>query len=829
MAEKVKRILNEDFVEFAEHTSAHGIPRAYVSAGLRRSLWLLLFLFCFCAFGYQAYLIILRFLRNDIIVGVEMRFEEIRFPAVTICNMNPYKNSLARQSSTIKNALESFESAIDRSTGADLLPKERKRRSQHNVPSLRPAHVYCRKNQDHYSVDPEGDQQCLCSSFPNEQYYWNCAPQDEYHIRLCPNDTDSLSPSLCYCHNGYCIEVENQVQTTKIRGVADHELPVSATRDGDVHIRLLDFKLAICHTHRFVYVAIVQDFKLARLRGGRCTKSFGLNGEEECVCDGDSHTLCFAVQSTRNEASHQGAEQKSHVRIRRDKVRIYEKILSQYEGILAVYSACSCKTDLDCTAIKEKQATNTSAACLCFYNKKNDQLWPCYKQKDWQERKCSRCSSFGDCYFADDQPTAKYDCFCAVPIRMCVRIDPPEGNVTDLSERIVKFWDIMPTTTVSPQQKKVQDREKAYGYTGVRDPIALKGKAMENIIFAVDQLTEEEKWSISYNKSELILKCSFNGKECKIDEEFESFLDPTYGACFTYVGSHSATMANERAGPAYGLRLEVFVNISEYLPTTEAAGVRLTVHSQLEQAFPDTLGHSAPTGFVSSFGIKLKSLTRLPAPYGDCIKQGKDGDFIYVSKAYSTEGCQRSCIQRHLATTCGCGDPRYPPFRTTKNCPVDDPVKRECLKREIQYAMRHPKTAGCKCRQPCSQDVYSVSYSASRWPAVPGDQSGCPMGMAPHHCLMYKREQGAMIEVYFEQLNYESLLESEAYGLPNLLSDFGGQLGLWMGVSVITIMEVLVLVFDVVLTIFGLTTGRKQSYATKKATATTFRYSMTKR
>ncbi|VDO97008.1 unnamed protein product [Heligmosomoides polygyrus] len=312
MTERIKRIINEDFVDFAEHTSAHGIPRAYVSEGLRRSLWLLLFLFCFCAFGYQAYLIVLKFLRNDIIVGVEIKFEEIRFPAVTVCNMNPYKNSLARQSSTIKSA--------------------------------------------------------ICSSMAGKEHYWNCAPSREYNIRVCPNDTSSSlsSPaSLCYCHADYCMEVENQVQ----------------------------------------------------------------------------------------------------VRVRRDKIRVYEKILSQYEGILAVYAMCRCNSELDCSSIKEKHVTNTSLACLCFYNKKNDQLWPCYRQKDWQERMCSRCSSFGDCLFSDNQPDARHSCFCALPIRMCVRIDPPEGNKTDLAERIVKFWDILPTTTTSPMQKKKQDREKAYGYS----------------------------------------------------------------------------------------------------------------------------------------------------------------------------------------------------------------------------------------------------------------------------------------------------------------------------------------------------------------------------
>ncbi|CAI4227594.1 unnamed protein product [Auanema sp. JU1783] len=840
---RIRKSLVLDWVDFASHTSSHGIPRAYESEGIRRKLWLLLFFSCLTCFCFQAYWIIEKFNKNDIIVGVEIKFEQIKFPAVTVCNINPYKNSLARQSSAIKSALESFELAIDRSShrvpDEDISVRTRRWTNENLV--IEPSYVYCTSDENGYYSPSSDDQsmKCICLHYTNENLYWNCEPSNDFSLKKCSNcrfglcEKSNIGSAPCLCAQNFC------VQTIDFQKVyARWPLTIKEQKCPSLFSNSTSNEFCYCvvpeNSNTNSYCARRDDWAIAGCHTcdwwGRCQRSYSLHPQDHCICDDELN--CFAIQMTssnyrpRRELAEE-EKTKSIVVRQSNKQRIYERILSHYEGLLAVYSRCSCTKSSGCNALKEKDRASNSSTCLCFYNKKNDQIWPCYPEVEWKERKCTKCSTFGDCSFADNQNTAKVDCFCAMPIRMCVRIESPEGNTTDLSDRIVNFWDIQPSTTVSPVQKKKQDREKAYGYAGVTDPIALKTKAMENIIFAVDQLQESEKWAISYNKSDFIVKCSFNGKECHVDTDFHAYLDPTYGACFTYTASKFDNNTNERAGPAYGLRLEVFLNVTEYLPTTEAAGVRLTVHSHEEQPFPDTLGYSAPTGFVSSFGIRLKSMTRKSAPYGDCIEEGKDEDFIYLDKQYSTEGCQRSCIQRHLALSCGCGDPRFPQYRVTKNCPVDDPVKRNCIKEQISYAMRNSKEIGCRCRQPCRQDVYSVSYSASRWPAVPGDQTGCPQGMAPQHCLMYKREQGAMIEVFFEQLNYESLMESEAYGWSNLLSDFGGQLGLWMGVSVITIMELAILICDAVFTVLRCGRRRERKFSGKRSISS-LRYSISK-
>lgn len=72
----LKEQVYSDFMDFAEHTSAHGIPRLRSSKNAcRKSLWVLLFFACMAAFSVQAVLIAKKFMRNEKIVNVELKFE----------------------------------------------------------------------------------------------------------------------------------------------------------------------------------------------------------------------------------------------------------------------------------------------------------------------------------------------------------------------------------------------------------------------------------------------------------------------------------------------------------------------------------------------------------------------------------------------------------------------------------------------------------------------------------------------------------------------------------------------------------------------------------
>ncbi|CAB3406765.1 unnamed protein product [Caenorhabditis bovis] len=468
-----------------------------------------------------------------------------------------------------------------------------------------------------------------------------------------------------------------------------------------------------------------------------------------------------------------------------------------------VFVRCTCMNMEQCVPNRNPLEVNSSI-CMCFEDVTRGLIWPCYPTTVWTVKKCKECSISNTCpdpdgpyaneLRANSSPTKP--CLCQSISHHCM-VHPKDE---------IRWWNPNNYTIYSvtdPPTTETTETEEAFGYTDLKDAGAITTQTKENLIFLVAALPMDTRRNLSYTLNEFVLRCSFNSKDCNMDRDFKLHIDPEYGNCYTFNFNDSVELKNSRAGPMYGLRLLLDVHQNDYLPTTEAAGVRIVVHEQDQEPFPDTFGYSAPTGSVSSFGLKTKEIHRLSEPWGNCSDTYRPVPYIY-KEHYSPEGCHRNCFQLKVLQTCGCGDPRFPlPSDEYRHCSARSKTDRQCLSNLTSEAGGyHHLHEQCECRQPCHEKVFETAYSAAAWPSVNFKiGTDCPAVIDIFNdseaCTEYYRLNTAYIEIYYEQLNFESLKETAGYTLVNLFSDFGGNIGLWIGFSVITFMEFAELLFEI--------------------------------
>jgi hypothetical protein len=119
--------------------------------------------------------------------------------------------------------------------------------------------------------------------------------------------------------------------------------------------------------------------------------------------------------------------------------------------------------------------------------------------------------------------------------------------------------------------------------------------------------------------------------------------------------------------------------------------------------------------------------------------------------------------------------------------------------------------AKCGCYPPCNDIVYDVGYSLSYLPEPTGEhndfyskindflQNDLP---EPKRQLYQKLNTTSnrlisRLNVFIADSNIIKTTESPDYELIRLVSDIGGQLGLWIGISIITLVEVVQLAGDI--------------------------------
>ncbi|XP_040059723.1 acid-sensing ion channel 1B isoform X1 [Gasterosteus aculeatus] len=321
-------------------------------------------------------------------------------------------------------------------------------------------------------------------------------------------------------------------------------------------------------------------------------------------------------------------------------------------------------------------------------------------------------------------------------------------------------------------------------------PLAPEPDRLPGSRFSMDEFYNRTR----HRMEDMLLECNFRGLDCGPESFREIFT--RYGKCYTFNSGQDGRplMVTMKGGMGNGLELMLDIQQDEYLPvwgetdeTSFEAGIKVQIHTQDEPPFIDQLGFGVAPGFQTFVSCQEQRLTYLPPPWGDCKATPMDSDFF---STYSITACRIDCETRYLVENCNCrmvhmpGDAPYCTPEQYKECA--DPALDFLVERDNDY---------CVCETPCNMTRFGKEMSFVK---IPSKASAKYLAKKFNKTEQYIADNILVLDIFFEALNYETIEQKKAYELAGLLGDIGGQMGLFIGASLLTILELFDYLYEVI-------------------------------
>ncbi|XP_038029590.2 acid-sensing ion channel 3 isoform X1 [Anas platyrhynchos] len=183
---------------------------------------------------------------------------------------------------------------------------------------------------------------------------------------------------------------------------------------------------------------------------------------------------------------------------------------------------------------------------------------------------------------------------------------------------------------------------------------------------------------------------------------------------------------------------------------------------------------------------RARQLVYLPPPWGDCKATPIESDFF---TNYSITACRLDCETRYLAENCNCRMVHMP-----GNANVCTPEQyKECADPALDFLVKKDSEY-CACRTPCDMVRYGKELSMVK---IPSKASARYLAKKFNKTEQYIADNVLVLDIFFEALNYEMIEQKKAYEVAGLLGDIGGQMGLFIGASLLTILEIFDYLYEV--------------------------------
>ncbi|NXB88118.1 ASI4A protein, partial [Vidua chalybeata] len=297
---------------------------------------------------------------------------------------------------------------------------------------------------------------------------------------------------------------------------------------------------------------------------------------------------------------------------------------------------------------------------------------------------------------------------------------------------------------------------------------------------------------------DMLKSCNFSGENCS-SRDF-TVVYTRYGKCYTFNGDRRNPRVTRQGGMGNGLEIMLDIQQEEYLPiwretneTSFEAGIRVQIHSQDEPPYIHQLGFGVSPGFQTFVSCQEQRLTYLPQPWGNCRASMQGEQLLPGYDTYSIAACRLQCEKEAVVQSCHCRMVHMPGEGCNESI-CSPNVYIECADHTLDAAVEDSQER-CSCPTPCNLTRYGKEISMVH---IPNKGSARYLARKYNKNETYIRENFLVLDIFFEALNYEAIEQKKAYDLAGLLGDIGGQMGLFIGASILTILEILDYIYEVI-------------------------------
>ncbi|XP_039269329.2 acid-sensing ion channel 1-like [Styela clava] len=303
-----------------------------------------------------------------------------------------------------------------------------------------------------------------------------------------------------------------------------------------------------------------------------------------------------------------------------------------------------------------------------------------------------------------------------------------------------------------------------------------------------------------FNISLSLVSCKFgNGRtrQCSADD-FDPVYSTKYGLCWTFnrEKKNYAIWQQTHGGIPGGLRMEI-INPQRLFLTRKiqtaplGAGLKITLHHPNEPADVDGSGFFVGPGFHSFAEVELTREEYVKPPWGHCVHE-KDRDY---TKTEAEQRCYQNLSKKH----CRCTPPSYIVDKSNNICNGSSlalcmydvkwmPDTNMSISNNINTEVITKSWQKCSQQPSCKASKYKTALSSVVWPSLPD------VHLYEKELNMTKEMISSdfqVLDIYYPEMKYINVKEVTLIYFTNLLSKFGGTMGLFLGASILTMMELI--------------------------------------